>query len=270
MLALGFLIGLFFARREAPKFGLNPDNLSDAAFWLLLLCIAGTRLLFIIMFPEDFSWRNPVGWFAIWQGGLVFQGAIPPAIVFLIWWCRRHKLGFWNVADLAVPWLALGHSIGRLGCFLNGCCYGARTELFCGMSFPRVPMNTTEIATGSPVYIDHVRHFGLNPTIDQWSFHVHPTQLYSSLGLLGLCLLLITLRKYCRPFHGSTAAYYFVFYGIGRFFIEELRADHNPVRIFGLSDQQVLSVAASVIGLVLWIVLYQMKKRYMTRKSAAS
>jgi len=270
MLAMGFLIGLYFARRDAPKFGINPDNLADAAFWVLLLAIAGTRILFIIMFPEGFSWRNPLGWFAIWQGGLVFQGALPPAIVFLWYWCRKYKIGFWNLADLAVPWLALGHSLGRIGCFLNGCCYGARTELFCGVSFPRIPADTSKMPSGSPVYLDHVREHGLNSSVDLWSFHVHPTQLYSSIGLLALCILLITLRKHCRPFHGSTAAYYFIFYGIGRYFIEMLRADHNPVRMFNLSDQQVISIITSLAGVVLMLVLYQMKKRYVSKKAGST
>ena len=139
MLALGFLAGLFLARRDAPKFGLDPDKIADAAFWVLLLAIAGTRVAFIMMFPEDFSWSKPLGWFAIWNGGLVFQGAIPPAIVFIYYWTRKHKMPFWTVGDLAVPCLALGHAIGRLGCFLNGCCYGARTELSLAIRFPRVP-----------------------------------------------------------------------------------------------------------------------------------
>ena len=266
MLALGFLAGLFLARRDAPKYGLDPDKIADAAFWVLLLAIAGTRVAFIMMFPEDFSWRDPLGWFAIWKGGLVFQGAIPPAIVFIYYWTRKHNMPFWTVADLAVPCLALGHAIGRLGCFLNGCCYGARTEVPWGISFPRVPFDTTKSYTGSPAFMDHVHRFGLDPAVDQWSYHVHPTQLYSSVGLLFLCILLITLRKYCRPFHGSTACYYFIFYGIGRFGIEMLRDDGNPVHLFGLTDQQNMALAASVAGIILWIVLSGMKKRHVRLK----
>lgn len=258
MLAMGFLIGLYFARRDAPKFGFNPDVISDAAFWVLLLAIAGTRTAFIAMYPENFSWKNPLGWFAIWEGGLVFQGAIPPAIVFVYFWTRRHNMGFWNTCDLAAPWLALGHAIGRIGCFLNGCCYGARTDAFCGISFPK----------GSPVFIHHVRAYGLDPTA-AWSYHVHPTQLYSSAGLFVLCILLLTLRKYCRPFHGATAAYYFVFYGIGRFFIEMVRDDQNPVYFWNLTAQQIFSTLSIVAGVLLFVVLGRLKRRHVARKAAS-
>lgn len=267
MLATGFLAGLYLARRDAPKFGLDPDKIADAAFWVLLLAIAGTRLAFILMFPEGFSWSNPLGWFAIWQGGLVFQGAIPPAVVFIYWWTRRNRMPFWTVCDLAAPCLALGHALGRIGCFLNGCCYGARTDLPWGISFPRVPFDTSQTATGSPAYLDHVHKYSLNPATDQWSYHVHPTQLYSSIGLILLCILLLTLRKHCRPFHGSTTCYYFFFYGIGRFGIEMLRDDGNPVHLFGMTDQQIMALGASIAGIVLWIVLAAMKKRHIARKA---
>lgn len=260
MLAAGFLVGLYFCRRDARKFGIDPDIISDGAFWVLLLALIGTRVLFILMFPDGFSWSNPVGWFAIWEGGLVFQGAIPPALIFIWYWTRRHKLGFWNTLDLAAPWAALGHAIGRIGCFLNGCCYGSRTDLFLGMAFPRVPFDLTQPARGCPVYLDHVGQHGLDAATELWSYHVHPTQLYSSFGLLALCVTLLTLRKHCRPFQGSTVALYFVFYGVGRFLIEMLRADHNPVHLFGLTDQQLMCLAAIILGIAIWVVLYRIKR----------
>lgn len=269
MMALGFLAGLFLARRDAPKFGLDPDKIADGAFWVLLLALAGTRLAFIIMYPDGFTWSNPLGWFALWNGGLVFQGAIPPAVVFIWWWTRRHKMPFWTVCDLAAPCLALGHALGRLGCFLNGCCYGGRTDLAWGISFPRVPFDTAAPVTGSPAFLDHVHKFGLNPAIDQWSYHIHPTQLYSSFGLFFMCILLITLRKYCRPFYGSTTCYYFIFYGIGRFGIEMLRDDGNPILAFGMTTQQVMALAASAAGVILWIVLSGLKKRHVRMKPAS-
>ena len=255
MMAIAFLTALYLGRRDAKRFGLDPDQVSDCAFWVLVLGLMGTRVLYILMFPGQFSWHRPLEWIAIWQGGLVFQGGLPPALIFLYFYARRHKMGFWNALDMAAPYVALGHGIGRIGCFLNGCCYGKRTDLPWGISFPRVPFDTSMPFDGSPVYIDHAQQFAFDTGLDQWSYPVHPTQLYEAVGLAIMFLALLYLRNHWRPFHGSIFAVYFMLYGVFRFIIEMFRGDHNPTHILNLSDQQWFSVAALVIGAILFLIL---------------
>ena len=155
LIAAGFLVSVHLMRRDAKKAGIDPDRFTDGAFWVLFLGLAGTRLLHIILYYQQYSWTDPLEWIAIWKGGLVFQGAIPPAILFCIYYIRKHHLNFWQCADIACPYIPLGHAFGRLGCFMNGCCYGHVTDLPWGIPFPRVPSDLSLPATGSPVYLDH-------------------------------------------------------------------------------------------------------------------
>jgi phosphatidylglycerol:prolipoprotein diacylglycerol transferase len=252
MIAIGFLSGVYFMQRDAAKRGIDPRLIGDLAFWSLLLGVAGTRVLHIILFPEAYSWSDPVGWIAIWNGGLVFQGALPPVVLYGWYYVRKHKLGFWSTADMVMPYVALGHAFGRIGCFLNGCCYGHRTDLPWGIPFRRVPWDLSQTPVGSPPYLDHcARYSELSFAKDHWSYPVHPTQLYSALGLALICLLLLAIRKRCHPFDGLLLPLYFIFYGVGRFFIEFLRGDHNPTHFGGLSDQQMFCVAFALTGLTM-------------------
>lgn len=257
MMAIGFLLALYFGRRDAPKFGLDPDKVSDCAFWTLVLGLLGTRILYVIMFwnKDGFSFSKPLEWFAIWNGGLVFQGAIPPALVFVYLYARRTGMSMGDLLDMAAPYAALGHAMGRIGCFMNGCCYGVRTELPWGISFPRDPFDTSQPYIGSPPYLDHAARYHFDTSVDQWSFPVHPTQLYGAFGLVALCLFLLFLRKKWRPFRGSIVVTYFILYGIARFFMEMIRGDHNPTRAMGLTDQQWFSLIAVVIGVFLFLML---------------
>lgn len=243
MIALGFLTALFLAQRDAKKRGIDANVIADTAFWALLMGLAGTRVLHIAMYPQDYSWHDPVGWVAIWRGGLVFQGGPPAAILFCYYYLRTKQVDPWKVADLAFPYLALGHAMGRIGCFLNGCCYGTRTSLPWGCSFP----------PGSPA---HQEQYGsLAAMTSDWSFRVHPTQLYEAMALVGICLLLLFLRRKWHPFDGFTMPVYFILYSTWRFFVEFIRGDRNPVHFAPLTDQQVLCLAFIALGIGLFLAL---------------
>jgi len=258
MIAIGFLTALHLSRRDGAKAGMDPNVIGGMAFWGLLFGILGARVFHIILYPEGYSWTDPVGWIAIWQGGLVFQGALPGAFVYLVYACRKNKISFWKGGDLALPYVALAHAFGRVGCFLNGCCYGKRTDLPWGIPFPRIPWDLTQPATGSPAYLEHCQRFSeLSTRINHWSYPVHPTQLYGVVGLLALCLILLFLRKHWHPFTGFVMPVYFALYGVGRFFVEYLRGDHNPMVFGALSVQQVISVITVIAGIVLFLILRQ-------------
>ncbi|HOZ49503.1 MAG TPA: prolipoprotein diacylglyceryl transferase [Candidatus Hydrogenedentes bacterium] len=261
MIAVGFLTALFLSQREAARRGMDPQRITEMWFWALLLGIAGTRVLHIVMFPSAYSLRDPMGWIALWRGGLVFQGALPTSILYIWYHCRKRGTPFMEVADIVTPYLPLAHAFGRIGCFLNGCCYGVRTDLPWGIPFRRVPWDLSKPPTGSPCYLDHCQRFAeLSLKTDHWSYPVHPTQLYSAAMLTGICLLLLYIRKRHNPYPGAVLPLYFVFYGVGRFGMEFLRGDHNPTHFGVLSDQQIISVLLVIAGMAAFLVL----RRYHT------
>ncbi|MCX8064250.1 MAG: prolipoprotein diacylglyceryl transferase [Candidatus Hydrogenedentes bacterium] len=238
--AIGFLISLYFTQREARLRGINPEIIQTEAIVTLIIGVIGARLLHIIMFPQDYSITNPLGWIAVWEGGLVFQGAIPFTFAYAYWAIKRRNLSFLTVADCAVPYLALGQGIGRIGCFLNGCCYGKPASIPWAIKFP----------SGSIVFQSY-------PGEGNWSLPVHPTQLYATAGLIFLCLLLIYIRDVWKPFDGITIPIYFLLHGGMRFFNEMFRGDHNPTQMgLGiLSDQQVFCIIEIVVGIFLFFFI---------------
>lgn len=253
LIAIGFLISLALMRLDAKKVGIDPDFVSDTALWVLFLGLSGTRIAHIIMFPQEYSWSDPIGWIAVWRGGLVFQGALPPAIAYCLYTLHKHKIRTWLFADVVSPYIPLGHAFGRMGCFMYGCCYGCQTSVPWGIQFPRFPADLAQPPTGSPVFID--QRLSL-PSDALWSYPVHPTQLYEGLGLLLCCGLLLLARRYWRPFTGCTFALYLIFYGVLRFIVEFFRADHNPTTFGYITDQQVFCILMALAGLILGAILW--------------
>ena len=262
MMAIAFITALHFIRRDSARLGWNPDVIGDIAFLSLVVGLAGTRILYIIMFHDQFSWSRPLQWFAVWQGGLVFQGAIPCIFVVVYFSLRKHKIPLGPALDMAAPYMALAHGIGRIGCFLNGCCYGKRTNLPWGVPFRRVPYDTSLPATGSPAFLDHCSTDSLlRVNQDHWSYPVHPTQLYSVLGLVTIFLILLYLRNKRPLFPGFVVCSYLVLYGLFRFWIEFLRGDHNPTFFGTISGQQAFALGSVVFVGGLIIVLWRRNRR---------
>ncbi len=255
MIAIGFLISLYFIRRAARREGIDPDLVSDAAFYILPVGLLGARLLHIAMFPSTYSWSDPIGWIAIWRGGLVFQGGPPAAMAFLWYYARRRGIAFWTIFDLAFPYLPLAHAFGRMGCFLKGCCYGKPTNVPWAIPARRVPWDLSQPPDGSPAYLDHLQRFSDMTPEAHWSHPIHPTQLYELVGLLIVFGIMLALRKYWRPFPGFTLPVYLVLYGVLRFFVEMFRGDHNPVHVLGLSDQQAICVGLVLLGVAVYFPL---------------
>lgn len=261
MLAVGFLLCLHLTRKQYKATGGDPDMLSDMGFGVLLTGLLGTRLLHIFMFPTLYSWSDPLGWIALWRGGLVFQGAFL-AFIFAYFFLRRRKVPFLPTVDVILPYLPLGHAVGRLGCFLNGCCYGKVSDVPWAIRFPRVPFSLDEEVVGGAPYLDHCENMGLSVFSDQWSLPVHPTQLYSFAGLLCLFAVMRFIYKKNSGIAGITIPAYMVLYGILRVVIEFFRGDHNP-RHFNdlLSSQQIYSIIMVIAGLAILAVLLRMAKK---------
>ena len=223
------------ARREK----LDPDALLDMGFWVVVGGILGARGLYVWQY-----WGTGITsiWsvFKIWEGGIVFYGCIlgGAAAIFAYW--AYHRFPFLPTIDVVAPSLALGIALGRLGCFMNGCCYGDRCD--------DLPLGVTFPAHSSP-WNDQVRR-GLIPQTAERSLPIHPTQLYSALD--GLVLLALVSAYYpLRRRDGEVLALLAVTYPITRFLIERLRNDEGAF-FAGMTISQNISVLIFAAGVLFW------------------
>jgi phosphatidylglycerol:prolipoprotein diacylglycerol transferase len=228
LVALGFLAGYTWSRREFLRQGLNSEAIDMMILGMMLSAIVGARLFYYLFSGEyrDFS-NDPLAFLRIWEGGLVFYGGFIGAIVFIVVFARRKEIPLVRFTDAFAAPLLLAQAIGRLGCFAAGCCYGRPTSSFLGVTF-------TDPLALAPRFIP-----------------LHPTQLYSAGGDLLLLGLLLLLRKR-RPEIGFPTAYYLIAYGLGRFLIEFVRFDDRGPSPWGLTPSQWLSLAAIIIGGVVY------------------
>jgi phosphatidylglycerol:prolipoprotein diacylglycerol transferase len=230
MIAVGIMVGLFLARRQAAQEGIDRDKIVDITFYILLAALIGSRLLFVLMNFGEYA-DNPLNILKIWEGGLVFYGGLLPAVAIGIWYIKRLGLPLWQVADIFAPSLAIGHAFGRIGCFLAGCCYGEACALPWAVTF-------TDPRTLAPPGIP-----------------LHPTQLYSSLGLFALFAFLVFLRKK-KTFQGEIFWSYVFCYSVGRFFLEFLRSDARGSVLGGLlSTTQAIGIPLAGISVFMFLYL---------------
>ncbi len=123
MLVISFLVGTFWTLKSASRRGISEDRILSLVGWILLSSIAGARLHFVLAHPASFG--SPFDFFRIWEGGLTLYGGLIAGIAVSYLYLRKHRVPFLVVADAMAPALALGEGITRIGCFLNGCCFGS-------------------------------------------------------------------------------------------------------------------------------------------------
>ena len=221
LVALGFLAAVLHWNAQARREGMPEGIGSDLGFIVMVGGILGARIAYVLANFAHYR-AHPIEIIRIDQGGLIFYGGFLLAVLGVVVLARRRRLPVWRLGDFAVTALPLGHAFGRVGCFLNGCCYGAPTE---------VP----------------------------WAVHQadalrHPVQLYETgfnLALYGTLHLL--LRRHGPP--GLVVAAYLVGYGAWRFAIEFLRGDERLPVVAGLDAAQALSAVLILAGLLLAAVL---------------
>ncbi|WP_024334581.1 prolipoprotein diacylglyceryl transferase [Desulfotignum balticum] len=229
-LAMGFLAAVWFSKRNARFYDLKPDDISDLFFVILISGIVGARLLYVIINFDDFR-ASPLDIFKLWNGGLVFFGGFMGAVAASIVTIRIKNLPFFKTADTIAPGVALGHGIGRLGCFFAGCCYGRQCDL--------------------PIAVQFSHPDSLAP------LHVplHPTQIYMVAANLILFLILIFLQRRKR-FHGMIFLSYIILYSVFRFIIEFFRGDFRGDFYFEfLSVSQGIGILAIVIAVAAMVKL---------------
>ena len=194
MIVISFIIGMWLVKKRAHLYGFEPEKVLDMGFWALIGGVLGARIAFILQeLPYYMQHKSEL--FSLQFSGLTSFGGEILAVIAIVVWAKVHKYRIVSILDLAGPGYALGYAVGRVGCFLNGCCYGG------------VCSNTLPWGTKFP---------------DAVGLH-HPAQLYDSLmNLAAMGLLLWMEKKKLLP--GRLAAMTMILHGIARFIYEFWRA----------------------------------------------
>ena len=236
LIALGVILAVFFCMSQRKKYGINEDNLLDGVLWGIPCGVIGARLYYVIFYLDQF--RNAEGKvelkevIAIWDGGLAIYGGIIAAVLVCLVLSRVKKFSLWALMDLVVMGLLIGQALGRWGNFMNREAFGSETALPWRMQLT--------LTTGGVV-------------------QVHPTFLYESLwNIVGLLLIVFVISR-ARRFDGENTCFYFLWYGIGRFWIEGLRTDSLYLFDWTLFDKpirvsQALSAVIIVVALAALLI----------------
>jgi len=234
MLAIAFFVGIYLAKREAIKEGIEGKHIDSLSFGLIISAIVGARLLHVIAEQPAYYLKHPIDIFKVNTGGLAFYGGFILAIAYSVYYCVKHKLGFLKIADIISPSIATGIMFARIGCFLAGCCYGKQCDLPWAVTFTN-PLGAGE--TGVPL---------------------HPTQLYESFLGLAIFIILISIRKFKR-FEGELFLILLIIYSVMRSFIEFFRAD-NRGGFASLSTSQLISIPIFIFAVYLFIKKWKESK----------
>ncbi len=242
MVALGFVVGLWLATRRGLRDGIPPERIADLGTWLIIGTLVGARALYVLTYWHE-SFADKPFWeiFAVRNGGLVFYGGLIGATLaggLFVW---RKKLPFWKTADTIAPSAALGFAIGRVGCLLNGCCFGQVCHLPWAIRFPY----------DSAAWQQQLQQ-GLIRTTDP-ALPVHPTEAYDALWAFALYLVLAWLYRR-KKFDGQVFAVFLAGYAVMRSVVEAFRGDYTPVHIHGpFTPAQLVSLGVFAAAVVmLW------------------
>jgi phosphatidylglycerol:prolipoprotein diacylglycerol transferase len=251
MIVIGFLLAAWISSRESRRRKM-PDFIYDMGLAMLLSGLVGGRILYYIEnYRDKYAAESFLEFFKIWKGGLVFYGGALAGYAGGLVYCLKKKLPIADCMDVAAPGVPVAMAFGRLGCFLNGCCYGS----LCSPGFPL----RVVFPPDSPAAAEQ-RDLGLLDPGATAALPVHPAQLYQAgHDFLIAGLLLWYLRRPDAP-RGGGIPLLFVLYGIGRFFLEGLRGD-NPPTFTGLTLSQNLSLLLIVgFGTVFLTLLLRAKR----------
>jgi phosphatidylglycerol:prolipoprotein diacylglycerol transferase len=251
MVLLGAAAGVGMATYRAQRVGIDREVIWSMAFWLFIGGMLGGRAFYVIEYWHE---RFAAGSFRetflrvinFPEGGLVVYGALFGGVIAVLYFIRQHGLPALATFDLIAPSMLIGLALGRVGCFLNGCCYGGPTSLPWAVKFP----------PGSPPFADQVSSgmlMGANPPA---SLPIHPAQLYSAITAALIGWLLWTYYPLRRR-DGQVVALMMLLYPISRFLEEIIRTDEPAVFGTGLSISQNISMAMFVAGIGLWFYLWK-------------
>lgn len=215
LVAVGFFAGICYTIKYTNDIPVKKDKMYDFMFYLIILSVIGARLFYVFV-NIDFFIQHPADIFKVWQGGLVFYGGFVVAIIYAFLYCKYKNVNIKKLADVFAPAVALGHTFGRIGCLLSGCCYGKETSCL-------VSLNGR-----------------------------YPTQIFEAIGNFIIFLVLHKLYKKSHK-DGHIFLIYLILYSVLRFLIEFFRGDDRGNFFFGMSPAQNISIVILLVALTLFI-----------------
>jgi len=233
LLAAAYLLGLQLAMHRAKARGLDQTRVLDLGIYIIISALVGAKLLLLVTDFRSFT-ENPRALLDLARSGGVFYGGLILAVIVALWYIRRIGLPLWTTCDVFAPGIALGHVVGRLGCFFAGCCYGKPTTVAWAITFTN-PYAAANV--GTPLNIP-----------------LHPTQLYEAAAEALILVVLLTTESRGRRFAGRTFWLYMLLYAISRYIIEMFRGDPRGT-VFVFSTSQFISVILVPLSIAMLIYL---------------
>ncbi|MCM8778325.1 MAG: prolipoprotein diacylglyceryl transferase [Candidatus Omnitrophica bacterium] len=222
MLVLAFVISTYLAKRKANEVGFSAEAIVNLSTYLLIGGVIGARILYVFLNIDEYK-ASPLQIFMLQRGGLSFYGGMLGGFLAGILFLKKYKFPFTETADFIIPYVSLGQAIGRVGCFLRGCCYGKETLFFIRIKFP-----------------------------DELVYR-HPTELYAS--LLNLFIFIFLIQAYRRrSFSGEIFLFYLILYSAKRFLLDFLRGDLPPIYM-GLTVFQIVSIFVFLFSLIVFFYI---------------
>ena len=238
IIVVGMIAAIYLTIREGEKRDVSEDFIIDTAFWVLPLGILGARLYYVL-FELGYYLNNPGQIFAIWEGGLAIYGGIIAGALTIYWRCKKENVPFALLTDIVTPYVLLAQAIGRWGNFINQEAHGGEVS----RQFLEKLM--------LPEFIIEGMHIN--------GSYYHPTFLYESVwSIIGVILILLIRKRHHFLLRSETTALYFIWYGIGRLFIEGMRTDSLYMGPFRIS--QIVSAILIILGIV--TIVYQRRYKY--------
>ncbi|RLC31124.1 MAG: prolipoprotein diacylglyceryl transferase [Deltaproteobacteria bacterium] len=234
--AAGFFVGMMTAVKLAKREGISSEQVMDMGFVIILSAIIGSRLMYVLINASEYI-HAPLDILKIWEGGLVFSGGVIGVVLTMLWYVKRHGLSVGKIADLWAPGIAIGQAIGRIGCFMAGCCYGRPTDGKCGIVF------TDPHSLARPLNVP-----------------LYPTQLYASASSLVIFLVLLLLYSK-RKFEGQVFLWFLIIHSTARLAIERFRGDNRGI-IMGtdMTVTQFVAILILIISVGILCVIKAKKK----------
>ena len=243
MLAISCLVGIYLCVKAAEKQGIPAQNTLNALLFAFIFAIVGARLYYCFQHLSFFM-AHPAEAFALWKGGFASYGGFMGGVLAAMLYLKKAKIPVWKFADCCTPSIAIGVFLTRMGCFMNGCCFGKVSDLPWAVRFPY----------GSGPHIQQLLKGQISGT-ETLSLPVHPTQIYHSITGFILFLLIIGLRKN-KKFDGQLFLILAALYSLSRFLIEFYRGDITRGFVGLLSLPQLFSlIIAAVAGYFLILKL---------------
>lgn len=232
-LAIAFLVGSVWVTRRGRRFGYRDEELSQLFLWILASALVGSRIYYAVQHPSDFSgdWLEVI---QIWRGGLTLYGGLIAALLAAWLFVRSRRWSFRTTVDLFAPAVALGEAITRVGCFMNGCCFGCPTNLPWGVTYPEGSATWWQVGAQ----------------------RLHPAQLYLTVGNV---LLALFLGRIGRPMLGAgrVFALYLIVSSVIRFGVDFARfyveTDYLTIAGIHLAHSQWVAILLIVIGVIIWL-----------------